>query len=93
MSDKNYGGPAFPVAITNTSDNDVPGFDDDLVKGNHTSTYGGMTLRDYFAAKAMATTRNRHPAFQVGDTILIAVMRAIVSAQLGDEIEVPDSLI
>jgi hypothetical protein len=54
MADKNYGGPAFPVVITNTSDNDVPGFDDDLVKGNHTSTYSGMTLRDYFAAKAMA---------------------------------------
>ena len=38
MSDKNTGGPAFPDGSTNEWGN---------------ATKGGMTLRDYFAAKAM----------------------------------------
>ena len=39
MSDKNTGGNAFPQPATSD--------------GYVTNTYGGMNLRDYFAAKAM----------------------------------------
>ena len=39
MSDKNTGGSAFPQPAT--------------ADGHSTNTYGGMSLRDYFAAKAM----------------------------------------
>ena len=39
MSDKNTGGSAFPQPAT--------------TDGHATNTYGGMSLRDYFAAKAM----------------------------------------
>lgn len=38
MSEKNNGGPAFPVMRDDVAQNDA---------------WGGMTLRDYFAAKAM----------------------------------------
>lgn len=44
MSDKNTGGPAFPVSALVYNDDD----------GDPTTIiHDGMTLRDYFAAKAM----------------------------------------
>lgn len=39
----NDGGPAFPVPVDNDCD----------CHGRFTSGYGGMTLRDYFAAAAL----------------------------------------
>lgn len=46
MTDKKTGGPAFPHVNL-----PVPGYDPYEVR--QTLTGGGMTLRDYFAAKAM----------------------------------------
>lgn len=43
MSTVNDGGPAFPMTVE----------DDRDCAGRFASGYGGMTLRDYFAAKAM----------------------------------------
>lgn len=45
MSDIKTGGPAFPVA---TSDSEAP-----VQVGNFTWQFPGLTMRDYFAAKAM----------------------------------------
>lgn len=52
MSEINDGGPAFPVELHATT-KDCKGFDGEIVKAGHVATYGGMTLRDYFASKAM----------------------------------------
>jgi hypothetical protein len=46
---KRDGGPAFPVLIQGDPDGDVVGFQTGPISGWAT----GMTLRDYFAAKAM----------------------------------------
>ncbi len=40
----------------------------------------------------LATTSDRHPSFQAGETILIAACRAIVAAKLGDTVQVPKEL-
>lgn len=51
MSDViNSGGPAFPVSTRQMEDGTGYGHQD----GPHTWQYGGVTVRDYFAAKAMA---------------------------------------
>lgn len=42
MSEINNGGPAFPLPVA-----------DQECSGRFESGYGGMSLRDYFAAKAM----------------------------------------
>ena len=52
MSEIDNGGTAFPVELHATT-KDCMGFDGDIVKAGHVATYGGMSLRDYFAAKAM----------------------------------------
>ena len=49
MSKKCTGGPAFP-----TLNAVMTGIDSDGVERWETEPNGGMTLRDYFAAKAMA---------------------------------------
>lgn len=51
MSDKT-GGPAFPLTVSNTNDHDVQVFGEN-VDPETTVQFTGMTLRDYFAAKAM----------------------------------------
>ena len=51
MSNDN-GGPAFPIKVEWAQDS--IGFDGEECKRNTTSYYSGMTLRDYFAAKAIA---------------------------------------
>lgn len=48
MSERNDGGPAFPVLEEYAQFNDSLGRYED-----HYAPHGGMTLRDYFAAKAM----------------------------------------
>ena len=47
MSEKDDGGPAFPVSP-------------DAARGKVASIHGGMTLRDYFAAKAMGGASAYH---------------------------------
>ncbi|CAM7384354.1 hypothetical protein CICRMM096B_06180 [Citrobacter cronae] len=46
------GGPAFPYQLANRSDSTMKVFGVDLPPGK-TADFGGMTLRDYFAARAM----------------------------------------
>jgi len=48
---KNDGGPAFPVIQTEL---ETVGNDGEYTSFGNTFSDGGMTLRDYFAAKAMA---------------------------------------
>lgn len=47
------GGPAFPSSVQNEGSQTVKGFDGEDIEPRSTSHYQGMTLRDYFAAKAM----------------------------------------
>lgn len=78
----NNGGPAFPVS---TRETDIPlqgayGHQD----GHNTWQFSGMTLRDYFAAKAMAGICSHRDtwgcgieeigikAYEVADTMLAA---------------------
>lgn len=49
---KDNGGPAFPVSIQVGRDGGK-GLLGEEFQPNTTNIYGGMTLRDYFAAKAM----------------------------------------
>lgn len=48
----NNGGPAFPAQIGG-SDNAQIGFEGEVIQPGMRAQYSGMTLRDYFAAKAM----------------------------------------
>lgn len=59
MSNTNTGGPAFPVETPSVS-------------GNASITYFGMTLRDYFAAKAMGGMCMGAPIPQKNELDLIA---------------------
>ncbi len=60
MTDKQTGGPAFPSGLQEQSDDTVD------------SLHKGMTLRDYFAAKAMQAVMNdwmqSFDVFQDADT-------------------------
>lgn len=49
---KNDGGTAFPCRVRNDGVDTVIGFHGDEISPGTTSSYGGMSLRDYFAAKA-----------------------------------------
>lgn len=53
MSDKNNGGPAFPNELRNYTESDIIGFDNETIPRTGVANYSGMSLRDYFAAKAM----------------------------------------
>ena len=55
MSITNNGGPAFPCLEAT-----VTGIDSDGHERVDTEAHGGMTLRDYFAAKAMAAFIGAH---------------------------------
>lgn len=46
-------GPAFPSKIENHGKEDVHGFCGEVIKTNGFSSYPGITIRDYFAAKAL----------------------------------------
>lgn len=53
MSNDNFGGPAFPVKLQNDTGRQITGFMAEEIQVGVTANYSGMTLRDYFAAKAM----------------------------------------
>lgn len=59
----NTGGPAFPCECENDGREAAEGFNHDSIPAGATCQYRGMTMRDYFAAKAMN-------GFLVGDAIL-----------------------
>lgn len=52
MNEINDGGPAFPTKLTNSSSEDVDGFDGEIVPANSFTEYRGMSLRDFFAINA-----------------------------------------
>ena len=52
---KNDGGPAFPCELENTSEHDTTGYMDEALPKHTTAVYGGMSMRDYFAAHATET--------------------------------------
>ena len=70
---KNTGGPAFPVALTNEQE----------VKWDSAGLgcANGMTLRDYFAAKAMQAILS-DPNFDKPDTVLANASYCIADAML-----------
>ena len=57
MNNTNTGGPAFPSGLKET--------DTDNVESIHV----GMTLRDYFAAKAMQANRSRNSQYKIWDDL------------------------
>ena len=42
---------------------------------------------------SLATLASTHPAFECGETVLIAACRAIVAAKLGDTVQIPAELL
>ena len=50
---KDTGGPDYPSIASNNTENDMIGFVGEVIKPGHQVQYGGMTIRDYFAAAAM----------------------------------------
>ena len=50
---KATGGPAYPSIASNDTENNLIGFEGEVIKPGHQVHYGGMTIRDYFAAAAM----------------------------------------
>lgn len=51
---KNNGGAAFPSSVRNDGPVGIKGFHGEDIDPGTASHYGGMTLRDYFAAKALS---------------------------------------
>lgn len=49
----NTGGPAFPCVCTNDWAEETTGFNHDTIPAGTACQYRGLTMRDYFAAKAM----------------------------------------
>lgn len=52
---KNNGGVAFPSRLENHSDEEVIGFHGEPLGPKRFAAYPGITIRDYFAAKIMAS--------------------------------------
>lgn len=73
------GGPAFPYVLVNNSSETMNTFGIELAPGK-TADFGGMTLRDYFAAKAMQAMIAAHEpqgaipgwAYEMADEMLRA---------------------
>lgn len=59
--DVKNGGPAFPVSTASTVDQESGAFGHQ--DGARTWQFPGMTLRDYFAAKAMQASRTRNSVY------------------------------
>lgn len=54
-----HGGPAFPVKLESRPEEST-GFIGELIPQGFTTFYGGMTLRDYFAAEAIQLVGIKH---------------------------------
>ncbi len=59
------GGPAFPYVLVNNSSETMNTFGIELAPGK-TANFSGMTMRDYFAAKAMASIVRRWDGHSFG---------------------------
>lgn len=53
MSIKDTSGPAYPIKVENHSPEPIAGLNNDLIDAGKWLVYGGATLRDYFAIKAL----------------------------------------
>lgn len=62
MTDRDKGGPAFPFEYHNQTSRHQPGFfgTGDIAPGA-SQQFAGMTLRDYFAAKALPSILSPNP--------------------------------
>lgn len=49
----NTGGPAFPCICTNDGAEETTGFNHDTIPAGTACQYRGLTMRDWFAGKAM----------------------------------------
>ncbi|MCE1957022.1 hypothetical protein LWT02_09255 [Enterobacter bugandensis] len=76
------GGPAFPYVLVNNSSETMNTFGIELAPGK-TANFSGMTMRDYFAAKAMqgrlanpdwlcSDDRTATEAYQIADAMIRA---------------------
>ena len=50
---KATGGPAYPSIVSNNTENNLIGFEGEVIKPGHQVHYGGITVRDYFASAVM----------------------------------------
>lgn len=50
---KATGGPVYPSIVSNNTENNLIGFEGEVIKPGHQVQHGGRTIRDYFAAAAM----------------------------------------
>lgn len=57
---------AFPTSVRNEGTSAVTGFDGDTVEPGTTNYYPGMSLRDYFAAKAIPGLIDARRPFAAG---------------------------
>jgi hypothetical protein len=80
MSERDNGGPAFPVKFINDGDMNETAPDGTVVAPGFSAQMSGMTLRDYFAAKAMQVLFTRMEsdvhaalrAYEIADAMLDA---------------------
>lgn len=76
---------AFPSAISNAGNVPVKGFDGDTIDAGTTSHYPGMSLRDYFAAKAMqAMVANNWPIIAEDGDALAATAYKLADVMLAE---------
>ncbi|HED3420906.1 TPA: hypothetical protein R4139_004896 [Enterobacter hormaechei subsp. hoffmannii] len=80
------GGPAFPYVLVNNSSDPMNTFGIELAPGK-TADFGGMTLRDYFAAKAMqsallASKQNHESSFETFAQSVAEVAYDVADAML-----------
>ena len=54
MSSVYTGGPAFPTRLENSGGDVIEGLGGEKILPGRMTIYGGLTARDYFAAKALA---------------------------------------
>ena len=45
--------PAFPCSLANKDETELTGFAGEVIPPNKTAVYSGLSLRDYFASKAL----------------------------------------
>lgn len=85
------GGPAFPAEVNNNTDDEAEGFLDEVVLPGARHEYSGMTLRDYFAAKAMQGFAASPSMIDSNDsraiTYVAAASYAIADAMLAERAE------
>lgn len=71
MTSKDSGGPAYPFEYHNQTGSHQPGFfDTGMLSPGASQQFAGMTLRDYFAAKALPGLMGRSWAPLTGEDLV-----------------------